>query len=246
MAKLKGIIQEQHINSDALDRSMPLMIYLPPNYSDLYTYPLVIVQDGRDYFQLGRLPKVADQLIENGDIHDIIIVGIPYENPKMRWEMYHPDGELNQDYVKFLVCELLPFMKSQYAVDDLAASRTLVGDSLGGTVSFLTALQYPNTFSNVIMQSPYIDSNIIQQAKTSYNLSTFSIYHVIGRQETEVKTTNGSTQNFLEPNRQLNQTLESKKIAHYSYYELEGNHTWKSWQPDVVRALKEMFKKDDY
>jgi enterochelin esterase-like enzyme len=32
-------------------------------------------------------------------------------------------------------------------------ARTLIGDSLGGTVSLMTALDYPNMFGNVIMQS---------------------------------------------------------------------------------------------
>ncbi|TCP19506.1 enterochelin esterase-like enzyme [Scopulibacillus darangshiensis] len=246
MPKLKGKIEELTITSKALEREMPLLIYLPPNYSDLYTYPLAIVQDGRDYFQLGRLPKVADQLIEAGDIEDLIMVGIPYENPEVRWEMYHPDGKWHQEYVTFLVYELLPFIKEHYAVCDLAGNRTLIGDSLGGTVSLLTAIHYPNTFSNVIMQSPYVDERIVKTAEVSANLSAFSIYHVIGKKETEVKTTHGKIQNFLEPNRELKDILSSKTMADYFYHELEGDHTWKSWQPDVFRSLQEMFKKSNY
>ncbi|MFC7394098.1 alpha/beta hydrolase [Scopulibacillus cellulosilyticus] len=244
MAQQRGTIEEYTIQSNYLNQSITFMVYLPYNYSDLYTYPLVIAQDGRDYFQLGRINKVADKLISERDIEDVIIAGIPYENPQVRWEKYHPDGSLHNAYIHFLVYEFLPYMKNRFSIDDLAGSRTLIGDSLGGTVSLLTALKYPHTFSNVIMHSPYVDERIIQHVQEA-DMTSFSIYHVIGKQETAVKTTKGEIKDFLEPNRKLNEIFEAKPLAYYYYHELEGSHTWKSWQPDVVTAMKKMFKKAD-
>ena len=40
--------------------------------------------------------------------------------------------------------------------------RALIGDSLGGTVSLLTALQYPHTFGKVIMQSPLVNETVLR------------------------------------------------------------------------------------
>ncbi|MBM7644058.1 enterochelin esterase-like enzyme [Scopulibacillus daqui] len=242
MTQQRGTINEHTIQSEYLNQSITFMVYLPYNYSDLYTYPLVIAQDGRDYFQLGRINKVADKLISENEIEDVIIAGIPYENPQVRWGKYHPDGSLHNAYIHFLVYEFLPYMKKHFAIDDLAGSRTLIGDSLGGTISLLTALKYPHTFSNVIMQSPYVDDRIIRNVQEA-NMAGFSIYHVIGKQETAVKTTKGEIRDFLEPNRKLHEVLQTKPLAYYSYHELEGNHTWKTWQPDVVTAVRKLFKK---
>jgi enterochelin esterase-like enzyme len=66
------------------------------------------------------------------------------------------------------------------------------------------------------------------------------LYHIIGTQETEVKTTTGKTSDFLKPNRELSTLLTSKSIT-YFYDEFEGDHTWTYWQPDLKRALKMMF-----
>lgn len=246
MVKQKGTIEEVTFTSTVLDTSFNLLVYLPFNYSPLYTYPLLLVQDGKDYFQLGRLPKVADTLIEKDAIHDMIIVGIPYETPKTRWEMYHPEGSQHEAYIKFLIHELLPFLKEKYAIDDLAGNRTLMGESLGGTISLLTALKYPHTFSNVVMHSPLASQVVRDAVKNADSLAPFHIYHVIGKEETEVKTTHGETENFLAPNQQLNDVFSSKQMSYYFYDELPGNHTWKTWQPDIERTLLEMYKKRDY
>ena len=40
----------------------------------------MIAQDGRDYFQMGRIGRVADELLANDEIENIIIVGIPYQD----------------------------------------------------------------------------------------------------------------------------------------------------------------------
>lgn len=246
MAKQKGTIEEVTISSITLGTTFNLLVYLPYNYSPLYTYPLLLVQDGKDYFQLGRLPKVADKLIEENAIHDMIIVGIPYETPKTRWEMYHPQGKHHEAYTKFLVHELLPFLTKRYAIDDLAGNRTLMGESLGGTVSLLTAIQYPHTFSNVVMHSPFAGDSVLDEVKVSNDFAPFHVYHVIGKKETDVQTTHGEVEDFLTPNQELNDILANKQMSYYFYDELPGNHTWKTWQPDIERTLLEMYKKRDY
>ena len=70
--------------------------------------------------------------------------------------------------------------------------------------------------------------------------SAFSIYHVIGEGETEVKTTVDGIQDFLTPNRLLKDLIERKGFP-YFYEEFKGDHTWKHWQPDVRRAIKMVY-----
>lgn len=93
MNKGQGTVTEYEFESRELDETISLLIYLPPGYSPLYKHSVVIAQDGRDYFQLGRLPRFADELIHNNEIENVIIIGVPYKNVKDRRNKYHPDGE---------------------------------------------------------------------------------------------------------------------------------------------------------
>jgi len=241
----KPTIEEFKLTSDALEAKVEMMVYLPPHYSPLYTYPLVIAQDGQDYFNLGRVASLAEKLISEKSVRNMIIVGIPYADKKERWHRYHPDGKNHDAYIRFLVRELLPAITKRYAVEDLASDRYLLGDSLGAAVSFTAALRYPYSFGNVILQSPFISENIIEKAIDFKWPSQLSIYHSIGKRETEVETTWGDRADFLSPNRRLHEVLKQKPFASYNYIENEGNHTWTFWQGDLEKALLAMFPKED-
>jgi enterochelin esterase-like enzyme len=236
----KGTIIEQSIKSNELGEEIQLLIYLPANFSPLYKYSLLIAQDGRDYFQLGRIGRLADEYIFEREIENLIIIGIPYKDVEDRRRKYHPAGEQNKQYIRFLAHELVPFLDNKFPTYQMGSTRALIGDSLGATVSLMTALQYPHTFGKLLLQSPYVDEQIMDSVQKFTATELLEIYHIIGTQETEVKTTNGKTSDFLKPNRELSTLLTSKSNT-YFYDEFEGDHTWTYWQPDLKRALKMMF-----
>jgi enterochelin esterase-like enzyme len=236
----KGTIIEQSIKSNELGEEIQLLIYLPSNFSPLYKYSLLIAQDGRDYFQLGRIGRLADEYIFEREIENLIIIGIPYKDVEDRRRKYHPAGEQNKQYIRFLAHELVPFLDNKFPTYQMGSTRALIGDSLGATVSLMTALQYPHTFGKLLLQSPYVDEQIMDSVQKFTATELLEIYHIIGTQETEVKTTNGKTSDFLKPNRELSTLLTSKSNT-YFYDEFEGDHTWTYWQPDLKRALKMMF-----
>jgi enterochelin esterase-like enzyme len=135
---------------------------------------------------------------------------------------------------------LVPFLDNEFPTYQMGSTRALIGDSLGAAVSLMTALQYPHTFGKVLLQSPYVDEQVMATVRKFTETELLEIYHIIGTQETEVKTTTGKTSDFLKPNRELSTLLTSKSIT-YFYDEFEGDHTWTYWQPDLKRALKMMF-----
>ncbi|TFB15061.1 esterase family protein [Filobacillus milosensis] len=237
----KGTMVEKDIDSQYLDETLTLKIFKPENYSPLYKYHICIMQDGNDYYQLGRVATVSDRLHEEGEIENTIFVGIHYQDRYDRWDKYHPDGERNKAYIKFLVFEVVPLLDKELPSYHVGSCRVLMGDSLGGTVSLMTALKYPNNFGKVIMQSPYVDEQVIEAIKQSDDVNNMSIYHTIGLDETEVPTTKGDKDDFLSPNRDLNEVL-SQRASDYTYKELEGKHTWKQWQKDLPNAIKTIFK----
>ncbi|MCM3743791.1 esterase family protein [Sporosarcina luteola] len=238
-----GKIEEITFYSKALDEDMQLLIHLPYQYSPLYKYSVLIASDGKDYFQYGRIGRVVDELVYEGDINNMIVVGVPYKNVEERRRMYHPEGDRHEEYIRFLAHELVPYIDEKYPTYQVGAGRGLIGDSLAATISLLTALKYPNCFGKVILHSPYVDDYVMEKVEALKDPSSFSIYHVIGEEETEVKTTQDGTQDFLTPNRELNQLIKSRGFS-YFYEEFNGNHTWKYWQQDVRRAIKESFQYD--
>jgi enterochelin esterase-like enzyme len=236
----KGTIKELTLKSSELDEEIQLLVYLPANFSPLYKYSLLIAQDGRDYFQLGRIGRLADEFLYEREIENIIIVGVPYKDVADRRRKYHPDGDQNHAYIRFLAHELVPFLDHEYPTYHMGSTRALIGDSLGATVSLMTALQYPHTFGKVLLQSPLVDAQVLEMVENFTDSQLVEIYHVIGNQETEVQTTDGLVRDFLSPNRELSSII-SKKSFTYFYEEFNGNHTWTNWQPDLRRALKMLF-----
>ncbi|MFS0782831.1 alpha/beta hydrolase [Bacillus sp. 1P06AnD] len=235
-----GKIQGTMFYSDSLQEEIELLIYLPANYSPLYKYTICIVNDGKDYFQMGRLGRVADQLLYEEKIENTIFVGIPYKDRFDRRTKYHPEGEKQSQYIRFLAHELVPFLDKEYPSYGVGHGRALMGDSLGGTVSLRAALAYPHTFGRVIMHSPYVNQNVMEEVRSCKDSHLLNLYHVIGVDETDVPETNGDHSNFIEPNRALHELLQEKGFPMF-YDEFKGEHTWKYWQKDLPRTIERMF-----
>lgn len=236
----KGKIEEVTIYSKELEEDMQILVHLPHNYTPLYKYTVLIASDGKDYIQYGRVGRVIDELLDMGDIEDIIFIGIPYKSVSERRRMYHPEGDKREAYTRFLAHELVPYIDDNYPTYQVGSGRGLIGDSLAATISLLTAVKYPSIFGNIILQSPYVDDYVIDQVESVKDPSTFSIYHVIGKEETKVQTVADGVQDFLTPNRALKKVIEQKNFA-YFYEEFDGNHTWKYWQPDFKRAIQQVY-----
>lgn len=237
----KGSFIEKEIQSSYLNETKAVKIYLPESFSPLNKYNLCIMQDGNDYFQMGRIATLSDRLHTEGEIENTVFAGIHYKNKADRRNKYHLDGEEHEAYTYFITREVIPMLDEIIPNLQMGRSRALIGDSLAGSFALSTAIRYPNTFGKVIMQSPYVDAALLQTVKNAANLDTLDIYHTIGTAEIAATLSDGKTEDLLTPNRELNKLLEEKN-TNYFYYELEnGDHTWKYWQRDMERVLITMF-----
>ncbi|KGX87700.1 alpha/beta hydrolase [Pontibacillus litoralis] len=235
-----GKMEEHVINSVYLEEALTVKVYKPASFSPLYKYNICIMQDGDDYMRMGRIATLSDRFHQNQSIENTIFAGIHYKDKYDRREKYHPNGKKYTAYMQFLAKEVVPLLDKELPTYHMGASRALMGDSLGGTMALMTAIQYPHTFGKIIMQSPYVDEHVLTQVEQSDSIALMEIYHTIGTEETIVDTTDGKQQDFLAPNRQLHALLQ-RKCSQYTYYELDGNHTWKYWQQDLKRVLPTMF-----
>ncbi len=231
----EGKMREEKLFSKHLNEEMDMIIYLPPDYSPLYKYPLFVVQDGKDYLSFGKLPKFVDELTNQNKIQKAIFVCLPYKTVEDRRRKYHPDGEQNEAYMRFLAHELIPYLENQFPSFQMANSRFLMGDSLGASVSLKAALKYPFTFGNVILHSPFVNDDLLELVQSA-NPAALKIFHIIGDGETEVETTDDQVANFLEPNKKLHFLIE-KKGFEAEFHLFNGGHRWKYWQPFIKTSL---------
>ncbi|MEO4054278.1 alpha/beta hydrolase-fold protein [Solibacillus sp. CAU 1738] len=236
----KGTVKDLTFFSDALQEQMQLLIYIPANYSPLYKYNILIATDGKDYFQLGGIPRLADELIDNYEMEQTIIVGIPYKDVYDRQKKYIPSGEEHDSFLRFLAHELVPYLDEEFATYQLGSTRAVVGDSMAATAALMAAIKYPSVFGKAVLQSPYVDDLVLAAVTNAKNYEALFIYQIIGTGEDRVVTTDKSVKDFLTPNRALHTLLAEKNFQTF-YEEFDGNHTWKYWKPDLKRALVEIF-----
>lgn len=236
----KGNVKDLQFYSEALQEELQLLIYIPVNYSPLYKYNILLAMDGKDYFQLGGIPRLADELIDNYEMEQTIIVGIPYKNVYDRQKKYIPTGEEHEAFLRFLAHELVPYLDNEFSTYQLGSSRAVIGDSMAATAALMAAIKYPSVFGKAVLQSPYVDEVVLNTIKNANHYESLYIYHIIGTGENRVVTTDKSVKDFLTPNRALHSLMKDRNF-HTFYEEFNGNHTWKYWKPDLKRALIEIF-----
>lgn len=239
MARLGKMINKD-IYSTFLQEQQEVKVYLPETFDNLYETKCCFMQDGDDYFQMGRVATLSDKLHENGTLQNTVFIGIHYENRADRLKKYHPNGREFESYQRFLIEEVLPMIDNIVPINPLGTVRSLMGDSLAGTFAIVTALHYPAYFSQVIMQSPLMDDKVLSTIKEA-ETQRLSIYHSIGLQETAVFTTEKKEVDFVNPNKTA-AAYFNHYFSDYVYAEIvAGNHTWKYWQEELPEVLEDMF-----
>ncbi len=148
-------------------------VWLPDGYDGKTPLPVVYMQDNQQLWDAsktwnGEAWGVADtmtRLIRAGKLPPAIVVGIDNAGA-LRGREYLPQkiydhlpadvrarttqgwgGEpLSDDYLRFLVQELKPFIDSHYVTQTDAAHTFIMGSSMGGLISFYAQAEYPRVF----------------------------------------------------------------------------------------------------
>jgi len=155
-----------------LPRTRDLIVYLPPGYEENghSRYPVLYLQDGQNLFDGStsfipgmdwHVKDTADQLIGQGAIRPLIIVGI-YNTGKWRLGEYTPSrdkkmgGGKADRYGQMLLEEIKPFVESQYRTLSGPANTGLGGSSLGGLLAIYLGLRFPQVFGKLAVLSPSV------------------------------------------------------------------------------------------
>lgn len=157
-------------------------VWLPDNYASEKEYAVLYMNDGQMLFdstqswnkQEWGLDETVSQLLAEGKIRDLIVVGI--WNTEFRHSEYFPQkpfeslpqelqdsllfqGKRSQasplfkkkvcsdDYLKFIVKELKPFIDKKYSTLTDVKNTFIAGSSMGGLISMYAICEYPEIFS---------------------------------------------------------------------------------------------------
>lgn len=238
---LKRTIKRETLTSSHLEESKEIQIYLPPDYVESESYPLLILHDGPDYLNLGRIATQANQLLSQEKMIPIVMAFVPVDKKKRTAE-YSPIGDRHEAHKLMIIEELLPLIEKKYSVDTSTDQLVIGGSSLGGTVSLHIALDYPEICNRVLSQSGAFLEQTIKDLSRVYSLQFLEIYQSIGLAETSIETHMG-TLDLVARNREAYRLFQEKR-AHVDYYEEDGDHTWGFWQRELPRALRFFFPKN--
>jgi len=158
-------------------------VWLPDNYSPAKKYSVVYMHDGQALYdksttwnnQAWDVDSIITSLIDNRKIKDCIVVGI-WNTGKYRAADYFPAKPFNtlpestkdrllegmlqgkaqsDDYLRFVVTELKPFIDSKYSTKTDKENTIIAGSSMGGLISMYAICEYPNVFGGAACLSTH-------------------------------------------------------------------------------------------
>jgi enterochelin esterase-like enzyme len=150
-----------------------VVVWLPPGYDGRQPHAVLYMQDGRNLFDpasgMGHGPWAVDvhlaALLAAGRARPTIVVGID-NTGSGRWRDYAPavavaalperlrlrveetggGAPLSDEYVRFLVEELKPFIDAHYRTRPERAETFIMGSSMGGLISLYALCRHPEVF----------------------------------------------------------------------------------------------------
>jgi enterochelin esterase-like enzyme len=147
------ILETSQIRSFNLDRTVIVDCYFPNHVEDPALMSLLLINDGQDMEKLGFI-SILDNFFKKADIAPIFCVGI-HAGPERKMEYgtaetadYKGRGAKAKNYGRFVMDELLPFVRSNYQIFEFR-EKAFAGFSLGGLSALDIVWNHPHEFNRV-------------------------------------------------------------------------------------------------
>jgi enterochelin esterase-like enzyme len=152
--KVSAILVENKVmTSRKLHREVKLDIYLPRNIADPSSMNLLLINDGQDLEEMA-FSEMLEELYESGKLKPLFCVGIHagkdrrMEYGTARQADYRGRGALAFLYTKFVLDELIPFIRKEYLIPAFR-EKAFAGFSLGGLTALDIVWNHPKEFTRV-------------------------------------------------------------------------------------------------
>ena len=187
------------IQSKILSEIRTLNIYLPPGYNsnDTTRYPIIYLLDGsadEDFIHIAGLVQFLNFPWVNV-LPESILVGIATVDRRRDFtfpttiekdKKAYPTTGKSKAFIDFIEFELQPFIEKKYKA---TASRTIIGQSLGGLLATEILFKKPELFSTYFIVSPSLwwDNESLLRIKSKVISQEFTrpvgLYIAVGNEE---------------------------------------------------------------
>jgi len=266
----------QLIESRFLDVWLPPGYSKEQKYDVLYMHDGRMLFDAKTTWnqQEWLVDEVAASLIEQNKVRPFIVVAIPNGGAKRHSEFFpqkpfesltkktqasmylleRSPGVLlfktriySDNYLKFIVTEVVPYIEMNYSVNRGGKHRYLAGSSMGGLISWYGLMEYPNEFAGAISMSThwpgaFETDKLAFKAFLTYienqlpSLTTQKIYFDHGDQTLDVM--------YPQLQKQINNLFEQQQYPsnqwHSQFFPGE-DHSEKSWSKRLNIPFEFMF-----
>lgn len=242
--------------SDNLKNYRDIIVYLPKSYYESdKEYPVIYFHDGMEvFFKEWSLSKFSwevqttiDNLIDNEKIPEVICVGISnnYDRFSEYSHFYFTTSGFDvkceakgEKYENFVLNEVIPSINKIYRTND---EKYMVGSSMGGLVTLLTAVRNQDVFKGIVAMSSYLNIDNckpVDYIKQCDFKNMPKIYLDYGAKEDK---------NLYElPNVALKKVLLEKGLKENTDFmfkvDIDGIHSEECWAKRLPYALEYLFK----
>jgi enterochelin esterase-like enzyme len=210
------------------DGEREIYLYRPPVKEPV---PLLIVYDGQDYLQRGKLAVIVDNLIAEKRIQPIAMAFLPSGGRWRSVEYACSDATLH--WVDQIILPLARAKLNLLDIKKQPGAYGVLGASAGGLMSMYTGLRMPEIFGKVLSQS----------GVSALNGRDFAIVDLVKHKHAhaiQIWMDAGRLEFLLEDNRRMS-TLLKENNYQVTYREYSGGHNYTAWRDDVWRGLEAMF-----
>lgn len=244
-------------------------VWFPAGYSKNKKYAVVYMHDGQNLFNPKEafggvdwnVDETLQRLISEGKVRDTIVVGIwntvrrvAEYAPQKAFDLENrrniknsplaaPQKSESDDYLKFIVAELKPFIDKNYSTKPDRANTFIMGSSMGGLMSLYAISEYPNIFGGAGCVSTHFPLGkgvmLGYMKKFLPNPKTHKIYFDYG-----TETLDATYEPFQQKADAIMKKKGYKQGKNWLTRKFEGaEHSEKSWRKRVHIPLEFLLRK---
>ena len=225
-----GTLTRHRVSADFLqdDGERDVYLYKPPTSGPV---PLLIVYDGYDYLNRGKLATIVDNMIADKRIYPIAVAFLQNGRSRRNVEYFCSDATIT-----WLDREILPLARKHLRllnIQENPGAYGVLGASAGGLMSMYTGLRMPEIFGNVLCQSGVF-------AIEGRDLAVVDFVRYSHARDINIWMDVGTLDELLEDNRRMIALLD-KRQYNVIYREFVAGHNYTAWRDDIWDGLETMF-----
>lgn len=240
------------------DEPFTIQVCLPKNYDKAKDYPVVYLLDADK--SIGMAKEIADWLMFQQEINDILIVGIAYNKDDDYWWInrsrdfcptldtisafgkYWPKAGGADKFLDFMQYDLKPEIEKRYIINK--TNTGIIGFSFGGLLASYALFTRSDLFENYIIISPALiwDNLLITRLENKY----FQANKELDKKVFISLSSNDSNDLVNEPTKKFIEILKTRKYDRfdltYDYYENETHFS--GYPRALTTGLKKIYLTD--